>query len=328
MEGVELSASLIQSMDIGKVFKDNHGDINSMSFSDDCSLLLTSADDDSVNIYNVIRGTREKLIYNKELGVENIKFTHHPNAFLCSTRKGKEHLIKYWSSYDNRIIHNFRGHSDSISSIDMSPKNDVFLSTGRDKQMLMWDLRQRKALARLEYRDGAGPGMCAFDPSGAVFALVYPVVHQNTTKNIIKLVDSAKYSDGAFESWEIESPEIKGIEFSDDGQYLLAYTVENQILLLDALYGTKKHVFSNFQNENGKVMACFSPDSKYVVTGCERSNSIVIFDINSTNKVAELKGHPKIPTSLAWSREHVLLVSACQNLLFWVPDYSKLRSYP
>ena len=326
MDSLELTHQIIQCMDIGKIFKDNHSDINSMSFSDDCTLLITASDDDSVNIYNIMRGTREKLLFNKDYGVENIKFTHHPNAFLCSTKKGPEHLIKYWSSYDNRIIHNFKGHTDDITALDMSPKNDMFISTAKDKQMILWDLRQRKGLARLEYRESSGGGMCAFDPSGAVFALVYPVVTQNITKNYIKLVDCNNYLDGAFSTWEIECPEIKGIQFSDDGKYLLAYSVESTILVLDAIDGSKKFVLRDFQNENGKVMACFSPDSKYIVTGCERNNGIVVFDMSSGQKVHELKGHPKTPTCLAWSREHVLLASACQNLLFWVPDYGKIRT--
>ncbi|CAG9318003.1 unnamed protein product [Blepharisma stoltei] len=325
MEPIELTQNVIQSMDIGKVFKDSQRDINSISFSDDCSLLITSADDDSVNIYNVQRGTRDKLLYNKEYGVENVHFTHHNNAFLCSTKKGNEHLVKYWSSYDNRIIHNFRGHGDDITSIDMSPKNDMFISTSKDKLLLLWELRSRRALGRLDYKEASAGGMCTFDPSGAIFALVYPVVTQNVTKNYIKLIDANNYADGAFSTWEVECPEIKGIQFSEDGQYLLAYTVENMILLLDALDGQKKHIFKDFQNENGKVMACFSPDSKYITTGDEKNNSIVFFDVNTYEKVHELRGHPKTPTCLAWSREHALLTSGCQNLLFWVPDQSRIR---
>lgn len=295
----EVDQSIIQSMDIGKVFKDNHADINSMSFSDDCSYLITGSDDDSVNIYNINRGQREKLLFNKEFGVENIRFTHHPNAFLCSTKKGTEFVIKYWSSYDNRIIHNFRGHSGDVTSIDMSPRNDYFISTSKDKLLLLWDLRAKRALGRLDYKDGSAGGMCTFDPSGTIFALVYPVVTQNTTKNYIKLIDVNNYQDGAFSTWEVECPEIKGIQFSDDGAHMLAYTVENQILVLDALEGTKELVLRDFQNENGKVSACFSPDNKYVITGCEKNNGIVVFDINNGQRVHELRGHPKTPTCLA-----------------------------
>jgi COMPASS component SWD2 len=323
MEPLEITPQVLRTFDIGRVFKDNHADINSMCFSDDCSLLVTSSEDDSVNIYNVLRGTREKLLFNKEHGVDNVKFTHHPNALLCSTKKGSEHMIKYWSTYDNRIIHNFRGHTDAINSLAMSPKSDLFISTGQDKQMIVWDLRNKRCLGRSEYREAVGSGMVAFDPSGSVFALVYPVVTQNTTKNFIKLYDAGNFLEGAFNTWEIPCPEIKGIEFSDDGNKLLAYTVENQILVMDSIDGATKQLIRDFSNDNGKVMATFSACSKYVVTGCEKTNSVLLFESDSGQKVQELKGHPKTPTCLAWSKEHALLVTACQNLLFWVPDLSK-----
>lgn len=112
MEPVELTNEVLRAMDIGRVFKDNHDEINSMCFNDDSTLLITASDDDSINIYNLQRGIRDKLLYNKEYGVSNVTFTHHSNAILCSTRKGSEPMIKYWSTYDNRILHTFKGHAD------------------------------------------------------------------------------------------------------------------------------------------------------------------------------------------------------------------------
>lgn len=325
MDTIEATGDSLRAMDIGKVFKDNQADINSLCFSDDSTMLVTSSDDDSVNIYNILRGTREKCLFNREFGVDNIRLTHHNNAFLCSTKKGKDSLIKYWSSYDNRIIHNFRGHTDSISSICMNPVNDTFLSAGRDKRLAYWDLRLRKCCGYCEYTEGIGAGSVAYDPSGLIFALVYPVSNQSSVRNVIKLFDCSQYQNGPYESWEFDCPEIKGLEFSDDGNLLLAYTIENQILLLDAMMGTQKCVVRDFVNENGKVMASFSPCSKFLVTGCERNNGLVIFDAASGQRVHELKGHPKLPTCVAWNKEYMLMASACQNLVFWVPDLNKTR---
>jgi COMPASS component SWD2 len=325
MDPLEVTHDVVRSMDIGKVFKDHEAEVNSVTFSDDCNFLATAGDDDRVNIYNVERGSREKMLKNTENGVSNLRFTHHEQALLCSTKSGREHLIKYWSIYDNKIIHNFGGHNDLINSIEVSPKTDMFLSTARDKHMLIWDLRLRRCLGRCEYRDGSGPGIVSFDPSGAIFSLVYPVLQAGETKNYIKLFDTRNFSAGAFNTWEINCPEIKKIQFSDDGNYLLASTSENKIFVLDSLEGSVRVKLQDFQNETGKVSAIFSADSRYVLTGCEKSNGVVVFDVTSGSKVHEFRGHPKVPLCLAWSRKHVLLVSACQNVLFWVPDLAKLR---
>jgi WD40 repeat protein len=108
----ELDNTLIAAMDIGKVFKDSKSEVNSLCFSDDGMYLATASDDDILNIYNIDRGVRDKFLYNKECGIANLVFTHHPNAVLCSNNKGSENLVKYWSTYDNRIIYTFAGHHD------------------------------------------------------------------------------------------------------------------------------------------------------------------------------------------------------------------------
>lgn len=118
----------------------------------------------------------------------------------------------------------------------MSPKDDIFLSTGNDKQMLLWDLRNRKAIGRLDYKDAVGSGMVAFDPSGVCFALAYSTV-TNGTENFIKLFDARNYADGPFSSWSVPGPEIKGIEFSSDGNKALVYTTENHLMILDSING-------------------------------------------------------------------------------------------
>lgn len=163
----------------------------------------------------------------------------------------------------------------------------------------------------------------AYEPTGICFALAYSTV-TNGTENFIKLFDSRNYHQGPFITWRVTGPEIKGIEFSADGKKLLAYTTESSIMILDAISGNTKHVIRDFGNDSGKVMATFSPCSKYIVTGCERINGIVVYDVENGDRVHEFKGHPRVPSCIGWSREHILMASACQNLLFWVPDLAKL----
>ena len=116
------------------------------------------------------------------------------------------------------------------------------------------------------------------------------------------------------------------MEFSNDGSWLLILTIENYLYILNALTGGIKHLIRDFQNENGKVTATFSSCSKYVLVGDEKSNGIAIFETSSGRRIHELKGHPKTPGCMAWSPEHILLVTACNNVLFWVPDMSRLTT--
>ena len=45
-----------QSFQMAKVFNENTGIVHSMDFSDDGKMLVTSSDDDSINLYNCTDG--------------------------------------------------------------------------------------------------------------------------------------------------------------------------------------------------------------------------------------------------------------------------------
>lgn len=321
MEQLEVSYNVVKSMDIGRVFRDHDNIVNSVAFSDSSDLLATAGDDNRVNIYSVQRGSLVKDFRNLENGVGNLRFTHYDGAVVCSTRVGREHLIKYWNIEGDRRLFNFQGHNDLINSLEISPKTDMFLSTANDRFMHIWDLRLRRCLGRCEFSEASGPGVVSFDPSGSIFSLAYPV---SSSKSYIKLFDTRNYSVGAFNTWELSCPKITKLQFSDDGNYILATTSENKIYVLDSLDGNTKHTFVDFLNPDGKASAIFSADSRYILTGCATNNSIAVYSVESGIKIHEFRGHPRTPINLAWSRKHVLMVSACQNVLFWVPDLAKI----
>ena len=40
------------------------------------------------------------------------------------------HAIRYLSHHDNRYLRFYKGHTDRVTSLAMSPKSDQFISTG------------------------------------------------------------------------------------------------------------------------------------------------------------------------------------------------------
>ena len=56
-----------------------------------------------------------------------------------------------------------------VTSLDVHPYEDIFLSSSVDKTSLLWDLRKEKPIARIPARHT--PASC-FDNQGLVFAVV------------------------------------------------------------------------------------------------------------------------------------------------------------
>lgn len=48
--------------------------------------------------------------------------------------QGVDHKIRYQTLHDNKYIRYFGGHSEQVTGLCLSPKNDMFLSAGQVRQ--------------------------------------------------------------------------------------------------------------------------------------------------------------------------------------------------
>jgi len=64
---IRLTPQVIESMAMGKVFKDNTARINALDFSKDGDLLITSSDDETLNLYSCLEGKKKKSIMSKKV---------------------------------------------------------------------------------------------------------------------------------------------------------------------------------------------------------------------------------------------------------------------
>ena len=64
---------------------------------------------------------------------------HHDHCVLLAGNGSPElpssqkNSIQYVSMYDNKVLRKFRGHTDAITEISMSPADDTFLTSSKDR---------------------------------------------------------------------------------------------------------------------------------------------------------------------------------------------------
>jgi len=102
-------------------------------------------------------------------------------------------------------------------------------------------------------------------------------------------------------------------------------STENIICLIDSFDGKPKHKFRaqiNVEMGNGGMVfeAGFSPDSKYLITGSEGKKKIICWNIETGAETKLLDFHPTTVAAVKFSHVYCMLVSACQNLVVWIPD--------
>jgi COMPASS component SWD2 len=90
---------------------------------------------------------------------------------LFTGTKG-QHAIHYWSLYDNKILRKFRGHSDKIVDVSISPADDMFLTASKDRTVRLWNVQQAGCVGQMDLpSQSEGEPHIAFDQTGMVFAV-------------------------------------------------------------------------------------------------------------------------------------------------------------
>ncbi|CAN1321971.1 Protein ANTHESIS POMOTING FACTOR 1 [Linum perenne] len=304
----ELDEDTVRSMAVGAVFTDFGGKINSVDFHRKDDLLVTASEDDSVRLYDIASAKLLKTTFHKKHGADRICFTHHPSSVICSSKYNLEtsgESLRYLSMYDNRCLRYFKGHSDRVVSLCMSPINDSFMSGSLDHSVRIWDLRVNACQGILRLR---GRPTVAYDQQGLVFAVAME-------GGAIKLFDSRSYDKGPFDTFLVggDTAEVCDIKFSNDGKSMLLTTTSNSVYVLDAYAGEKLQ----------KFLCLFLTIRVYCLLG-SGDGTLRAWNINRPNEqVACWNSHIGVANCLKWAPRRVMFVAASSVLTFWIPDTSK-----
>ena len=203
----------------------------------------------------------------------------------------------------------------------MNPANDAFVTTSKDTTARVWNIAQRKLVAIYQNARCA-----AFDNTGTVLAMVFsaadvePKEPKETQRYFINLYEANPCKDVPFSTFSLEEGEIKRMKFSNNGQYLMCCT-DSGYHILDAYTGDRKIKFEPLVSpeSGGCLEGGFTPDSQYFACGSE-DGTILIWNIVTGKQVNKLEKHFKPVNCLKFSNKYAVLVSACQNLVFWQPQ--------
>ena len=235
--------------------------------------------------------------------------------------------MRYLSLYDNKYIGYFRGHTQRVVALDMSPTDDTFLSGAMDGAVRLWSLKSKNCAAMLRVggsaQEGGGGGTdffpcCAFDPTGVCFAA--------TTRTELRLFDVRNLKPGPFTTLQLEHCAATrcyptSIEFSPNNSHILVGTSSSALLRIDAFGKDPAQHFSGHTGSGSSDPVlwrpCFTPDSKYVLAG-SADGSVLVWDASSAEQVAIWHGHAGPVHSVCWNPRKAMAASGCTNVAFWV----------
>jgi COMPASS component SWD2 len=106
-----LNDATVETLVMAKLFKDNHpSKINALDFSQDGELLVTSGDDENVNLYNCLTGKKVSNIPSKKYGVDLVRFTRDKETIICASKNGWNESLRYLQLKNKSYLRYFQGH--------------------------------------------------------------------------------------------------------------------------------------------------------------------------------------------------------------------------
>lgn len=312
---------MVVDVGIGRVLREHVERVNSIDFSKDGELLLSAGDDQRVCIYSCRHGARQHISQCRKYGVDSARFTHDPLSIITASRNDWDDAIRYLSLHDNRYLRYFKGHTDRVVALEMSPKEDTFASAAADDTVRLWDLRTTECTGVMRFTQTGETRRrttIAYDPSGVVFAAAGAGQH-------VKLFDVRSYDKGPFVTFTpdplLAAPaDFSSMKFSLDGKLMLLSTTRGQVLLLDAFDGKLLQTFSGHANTNQLPLeACFSPDADFVLSGSE-DGTIWRWKVSTAEALPALRGHVGPVGAIKVNPTRALLASACSAVCLWLPN--------
>lgn len=124
---------------------------------------------------------------------------------------------------------------------------------------------------------------------------------------------------GPFSTFDIVERNSQGVDwsniaFSNDGKDILISTRQDVHYLVDSFDGYIKNLFKGHSNNAQlEIKACFTPDSKYVLSGSQ--NGQIFAWERSGKRVGVFEGHANGVSNVMFNPKYCMFASACSNMV-------------
>jgi len=286
----------------------DHSLVSCITYSPD-GKLVTATEQGKVYVWN----TDEKMVSTKFSTKESdmlLKVVFNNEATLLAAA-GKNKIVYVWDVRTGALKHQFKGHSETITSLSFSPDGNWIASASTDKKVKIWSLltgilgheisSHPKEVTSIQYSNyGSHLATTCYD-------------------GVLRVYNTQTYS--IEKQFSPDAGKMRCVAFSPDDRYLAVGVDDKTIKLYDFNSGSLKRILKG--HKNSVYTLGFSPDGKYLASG-SISNDLIIWSMETTEPVNTYSKFYKL-VDLAFDPSGKFLALADFNEQVKVLDISTLK---
>jgi serine/threonine-protein kinase len=201
--------------------------IESVTFSPDSRLLLSSGYDNAVLLWDVATGKKLGRLGDGKAMVHGMTFSADGRRAVMGAADG---TVTLWDVATRKEVKAFRGHTGPVFGVAITPDGKYILSASRDKTLRVWDVAAGKESRRLEGH------------KGSVAAVV---LSADGTRALSAGADGVRLWDVAagktLRTLTVPQDFVQSLALSADGRHALAGTLNGFAYLWDLKDGRLLH---------------------------------------------------------------------------------------
>ena len=253
--------------------------VNGLSFSPTGEYLITSSEDNTLQLYDCLRGSASCGYDIQRYGCEFASFLD-AQTVMHASRNVSNFDLRLLSLETSQYLGFYQGHQTRVTSLSVSSdRRGVFASTSWDGSVHLWNRNYNGPLVQIKNLDTSSSRvLCAFDPTGSVLAI-------SDSTRFLRLYDVREMGRGPFGIFELSSTRPKDEIIQNPSSHFCPSHTETNISraigekLLDPhpLERTRKRESSTPFSTYSLCSLCFSENGKYIVVGSV-SDDLLLLD--------------------------------------------------
>ena len=254
-----------------KSFKCQQQAVRSVRFNYDGEYCITSGSDKSVKLWNPYKELLLKT-YNGHRSDVLEAIGSHDNSHIVSC--GKDKLVLLFDVTQAESIRSFRGHTGPVNCVKFNLDSSVVASGSQDCRVKLWDMKSRS-------RDPIQELIC--NDSVSSLSISDNCILVGSLDGKIRLYD-LRFCTVSLDN--IKFP-VGCINFTYDGQCILASCLNHSLLLIDKETGEILQVFKGHVNSNYRIDSILFKNDEFVLSGSE-DGFVYVWSLTEGNIVEKL----------------------------------------